>query len=704
VLQSVAVFSVPGIGQNVVQVVAASDDDARAYVVDEDGAVLETQVFWANERRARTERFGKLSPSLFAMQVAMSPADTLRVKLAVLTDLPEPQLPYDGTDQQVSIEEFENWTRAHTNAQVARIAIAKQRVLQVLAENNAVVHYSARGLPTIDATISVELLQSTALNASDVLSIDEASTDPVPLLGYAGHASMNAAPSAGGLGGGACGPQCDGGAIDVGFWEGDGDPTFSGIARNNTRLSAGVVTGYLGCPLACSVDADCAGSNTKKFCREPLVAGQKVCVQDHLSWVVASTGMAGSYSYDTFVPGGADPVANASGTFGTSTTGSGAWAVDKRFGNSANTDGLDFLIAPPPAVQPCQMSGAPAVHYLNRSQGGIFNEINFPGRAMGTFVTVPSGNTDPGSVVCARLKNGLCVGGFSYLTFNDQSTHRRWTTGLGVGSSHLNDTAFDSTLERPHLLGPSTHQPVPSGLHMPAIDSTPGTSPMRHANYASPASAIFGTSFAAPSVLGIAVQAHQFEGWFSNLVYPMVNKAVLLASTRDANADGSIGKTTTWSGNAPTQDGEDGAGQIDLAALKSMLTDNRYFSADLADSSFVSCGTGCRKKVVTTLTVSPTKKLRAALAWQACMVEQTDVPVMNNDLDLVLVCTGAACPGTISSNTVSSEVEMLERQRCAGASKVSVSCSLEIRIKNGATLQACGSTATERVGVAWRLE
>jgi hypothetical protein len=87
------------------------------------------------------------------------------------------------------------------------------------------------------------------------------------------------------------------------------------------------------------------------------------------------------------------------------------------------------------------------------------------------------------------------------------------------------------------------------------------------------------------------------------------------------------------------------------------------------------------------------------------MLDQNDVPVLNNDLDLALVCTGLPCPGTLISNTISSELEMVERQRCTTATdKTSASCALEIRIKNGGPVSACGSTLTERVGVAWRLE
>lgn len=45
VLASVATYPAWGIGQSVVQVVAKTDSDSRAYVVDEDGVVLQTEEF-----------------------------------------------------------------------------------------------------------------------------------------------------------------------------------------------------------------------------------------------------------------------------------------------------------------------------------------------------------------------------------------------------------------------------------------------------------------------------------------------------------------------------------------------------------------------------------------------------------------------------------------------------------------------------------
>ncbi len=50
-LDSVATYSARGIGHTIVQVVSESPTNTRAYVVDEDGQVTETQVFWASSAR-----------------------------------------------------------------------------------------------------------------------------------------------------------------------------------------------------------------------------------------------------------------------------------------------------------------------------------------------------------------------------------------------------------------------------------------------------------------------------------------------------------------------------------------------------------------------------------------------------------------------------------------------------------------------------
>jgi Subtilase family len=387
---------------------------------------------------------------------------------------------------------------------------------------------------------------------------------------------MGASPASGGLVGGACGVNlpCDGGNIDVGLWEADGasETRPSGLARNSTRIStSNVVTGYRRCPITCVTDADCSAADTvARFCRASIASSQKLCIQDHLSWVAASVGMSGTYGYNTQVPT-TESLANAVGTFGAT----GAWKVDYRVGNDTSPMGLSYLIAPPAPSASCEASNPPPTPYVNRSVSQTLVSIDWAGRAYGTFVTAASGNIGGATVTCAQLKNGLCVGSYDYKTFADLSTHRATAT-----SSLLNDMFFDASLERPHLLGPGNHDSLTSGLHAPSIDPQPPTTQMRHASYQSNGQGGFvgvqGTSFAAPAILSAAIQAHQYEGWLSALAFPMVNKAVLLAATQDANADGAIGKAWVWSANAPTQDALDGAGQIRFDLLKATLDNNRY--------------------------------------------------------------------------------------------------------------------------------
>lgn len=690
-----------GHGHTVIQAILRDGDLSRAIVIDEDGNAQPTQDFWAHERERRVARFGKLEPDLFEHQAALSSFEVLDVDVFIRVNAHEPHLPRISNDKLTPIEEFEQWSHEHALAQVARIAAAKTTVRELLDSHGAVILADPSGLPTITARVPVQLLRSAELNSNNVMRVSMTSSRVPELLGYAGRAAMASSPAAGGLSGGICGGPCSGGGIDVGIWEGIETPPFmSGIARNNSRVSTGnVLTGYMHCPKQCNTDADCPDltfldTSLRRRCRATTTNGPKTCVQDHLTWVAASLGMYGSYAYTSTVPITSDPNPNvpAGTTFGST----GVWDADIRVGNDSTTNGLSFLVTAGPSTPPaCQQPNAPPAVYVNRSQAGTPAASNWVGRYYGTFLTSASGNRADMSVECATLKNGLCVGMFDYSVYSNQDSHLRTSN-----SSYINNQN-DVSLERPHLLGPGNHSGNGSGLHMPSIDVDPASSQMRHASYDGgvPAAGISGTSFAAPAVLSAAIQAHQYEGWFSALAYPMVNKAILLAATRDANNDGAVGKTSTWAQNAPNVDAEDGAGQINLAALKYILDNNSYFWADLKDSDFISCGTGCREYTVSTVTVPGYSSLRASLAWQACMIDESSLPTINNDLDLLVSCGSPifGC-GAAISDTVSSELEMVQK-----ACTTQTSCSIRIRIKNGAALQACGSTATERVGVAWRM-
>jgi hypothetical protein len=240
-----------------------------------------------------------------------------------------------------------------------------------------------------------------------------------------------------------------------------------------------------------------------------------------------------------------------------------------------------------------------------------------------------------------------------------------------------------------------------SGLHMPDPGTPPGNPGMLHSfTLGGNTAQIVGTSFAAPAVLAVAIEAHQYEGFFSALAFPVVNKAVLLAATQDANNDGPVGKSNSWS--TQPSDAFDGAGQINMLRLKTILDNNRYTYQDLTDASFTSCGTNCRQKLLTTIAAPTDYVPRVALTYQKCMTNSNGSPVLNNDLDLVVTASGSqfTCSTFYTSNTTNSETEMLEFGTCPGARTYSV----YVRIKNGATLQPCSpSDTTERVAVAWNL-
>jgi hypothetical protein len=340
--------------------------------------------------------------------------------------------------------------------------------------------------------------------------------------------------------------------------------------------------------------------------------------------------------------------------------------------------------------------------YINRSVSGLSNDAarvaDWAARTNGTVFTYANGN-DVNVESCSNVWNGLCVGWYAYNTYNTPTTHRRFIGSAPVGSTYVNPAA-SPLFERPHLLGAGGHLDsisgggVYSGLHMPDIENT---SMMTH-RHLNNAGEILASSFAAPQVLGAAITAAQYEGYFSPLAFPVVNKAVLLASTVDSNGDGSIGNSSVWSHGSGV-DYEDGAGHIRYNLIKGILDSNRYAYLQLTDSSFVSCGANCREYTVATVTVHNLLRLKVAMVWNAC-TDNVFAPFVNNDLDLYVV---RPCGGALQSNAgLTSEIEMVRETSCAPYP--TAQWTIKVRIKNGATLAACYGDATERVGVAWSLQ
>jgi hypothetical protein len=539
------------------------------------------------------------------------------------------------------------------------------------------------------------LLDAPESNGDDVISIEREKTSTPQLRGdVAGMGSMKHSA----LVGGSCGTACDGGGLTVGIWEWDDNSQLhlpnsivGAVASNNSHIyrGSGAIVHQRGAT-SCTTAADCnvTGAQSPHWCGSLVTGGPKQCLIGHTSWVAGVVGsfLAVPYAYNSLVIG---PDSSPNVPAGTAFGSAGAWNTKLRIANDRRTDAaaqMQFMVAP--------TTGTPAT-YVNRSMSGITAPVNWLGRYYNVFVTNSSGNDGNGhSTDCgSELINGLCVGMYDYKTWNDLSTHV---------VDFLSSAGNVAGLERPHLLGPGSHIATGSGLHLPNPNVAPGTAGMMHSYVDSLGNSqeLVGTSFAAPAVLAVAIEAHQYEGFFSALAYPVVNKAVLLAATQDANNDGPVGKGNSWS--AQPSDAVDGAGQINMLRLKTILDNNQYTYQDLTDASFTSCGTNCRQKLLATVAAPADYVPRVALTYQTCVENSGAFSVLKNDLDLVVTASGSqfTCSTFYTSNTTSSETEMLEFGTCPGARTYSI----YVRIKNGATLQPCSVSDTkERVAVAWNL-
>jgi hypothetical protein len=179
-----------------------------------------------------------------------------------------------------------------------------------------------------------------------------------------------------------------------------------------------------------------------------------------------------------------------------------------------------------------------------------------------------------------------------------------------------------------------------------------------------------------------------------------VKKAVMLAATTDGNADGAVLLGTEWASGSGPQDGKDGAGQPDLLIVKQILDNNRYTYANVTNSSFVSCGPGCREYTIKNFTVNPGKRIKAALVWNACAASRTGSVVDPTDLDLVLVQPAWCLNGLRQSVSINNEVEMI-MDDCLAGSPYQGTYSARVRIKNGGTLPLCGSEGSEPLAFSW---
>ncbi len=713
IIVNVSIESTEATKEKIAVVVFRDGQTDFASVIDNAGVVVPSEEFFARDRDLRAARYGRLSPNLQAqLNEFIEKGEPIEVELVTPVVLSEPTLDSLPNERLVSIDEFDKWRERQVAQRVQLISAGKQAAKTWIIKQRGEIVQDLPAAPVILVRIMPDALR--ALDAqSGILQARLTEHLDTQLLGdYAGHASMNYSPPSGYLaGGGNCVGSCDGGLLTVGIFEGNSvasstSTTIPALAKNNSRL--GGYTGpfavvYRISPTTCTTDTNC-DPNVGTFNQDILskatcqivTAGstQKYCVQAHPTYVAAAIGSSGTYAYDTLQPGGVvDPSPNVAS--GTSFVSSGAWKVRYRYDNqdgttTANHYNFWFTSA----------DGSPTAVYINRSAGPTSNDYDWALRTYGVLMTHAQGNDGASGVsACGLLRNILCIGSYNYNTHAAIGTHQI------SGFSSVGNPAVLTSLERPHLLGPGSHTEG-SGLHVPRIDVAVGNSTMLWGEHWLPNdfNQVRGTSFSAPAVLGLAIQAHQYEGFFSALAYPVVNKAVMLASTVDikdsaGNYDGRIGRSNVWF--PQPADAADGGGQINANYTRQILDNNYYAYSDVVNNQFVSCGTGCREYVVGTIAVPAQQQVRVALAFPSCASLTTN-PIIANDFDLVLTAPGNVfdpCTKFVASTSTNSEVEMVETTACLSAK----THTIRLRIKNGAQLASCLGFTNERVGLAWSL-
>jgi len=469
----------------------------------------------------------------------------------------------------------------------------------------------------------------------------------------------------------ACGSYCEGSGQDVVVWEADPDNALAKLdffPNYNTRFGDRSVSQQLAAD-TCSTAFDCDFVGNSSSQMGYLCRGG-VCVGEHSTFVAGAIGMVGSYSQR-----------------GSTFNGAGAGGVAYHDANDHTVIGLDWAVAIPSLFVNHSASVDPSpVNPMNHA-------MDLAARYDYALITQASGNSPSANVDCKGW-NTLCVGSYDYKGWSSRTDDR-----ISLFTSYINPSS-NAGLERPHLLGPGNHNSSTAGgnsgspLFLPNSQATAANPNPMTDSFHGPdvvGNAVTGTSFAAPAVLGLAVQFYLYEGPFQ-MAHSAMRKIVLMVGSLDANADGPLPGNIKWNS---TTDAKDGAGAPEGARIKSILDNNRYHQLNLTNSSFVSCGSGCREYTVATVSVPANRYFRAGLAYYSCPSTSPFTNTLINDFDLV-VSRQCLESGSLLSTSTNSEVEMVQSY-C----ELSTSNTIKVRIKNGAALQLCGSSTSEPVSVAW---
>jgi hypothetical protein len=704
-LATVASVPLDGTGGGVVRISATTEDGVRDFVVAPDGSVLDPQAVFAKNDADYAAFYGKMTRTLYEKQAAtIDPTSRIDFLVRITGEFESVTPPV--TDRFVSTEEFEAWITGHRKRQKIRLDALKHDTIGWLRGQGARITENYESLPLLEVSAPVAVLRSAYLNSNPgVVEMMEPQVDnkDAKAMGYMGHGALNEASLTGGL----CAypGRCYGQNLKVGIWEiGLGDPPHA-IALTNPHYFPGTVATYMNTPQTCTTDADCScfGCDPKSIICD---TGRHVCIGEHVSFVAAMVGMYGLYKYPPDArPGNlTQPFADA-----------GTYDVDFNVANSIGVEGFNWLLDTAPVTH--------INHSMTNNGGSIAAAMDWAVRFQGVTVTLGSGNKEPGDsglpqtqVICSETWNTLCIGSHEYHTYADRNSYR-WSPRSRYEN---NNVVGPSGLERPHLLGPAIFSgSAEGGLYVPDISNGHNSCipiqmyplDLNMVGKTGNCFGITGTSFSAPTVLSAAIQTYQYEGLLSALVFPVVRKAVLMASATDANADGPINGGTTWSSTA---DGVDGAGAVNLGISKQILDaqygsiggfGGQYWYRRFVDSDFaVSCGANCREYTVGTVTVPQGKTLEVALAYNSCSSSRTQAPSMPNNYDLAVV-QPAKCQPHITRQSASavSEVEMVYDSCLTSApTPGSGGYLLKVRLVGSAPLNTCGELG-DMVALSWSI-
>jgi hypothetical protein len=701
-LVATAVEELPELGLRVtVGVAADADQRTRAVTVLDDGTPVDLEALRAEEERLAFARRGRLTPAAAERLAVADAGELVTLWVAVATAIDD-----EATDPVVFDAEVDGEREGRVRARRSLVAreIARQRApLVAWLEAQGATVRPLTYLPLVEVTAPASLFAGRELSArADVVLVDvgDADREPDELLGFAGNQAMNDS----GMVGGVCGTaRCEGPGLAVGIWEAvrdglSGGQVHAGIATWNKHVSGDVTV--MNAPKTCSAHNQCttgweatdrAAMLRCLYTKGSTCAGKPVgasgctastnlprCIAEHPTIVAGHVGMFGPFTEE-----------------GTTYAKSGAPDARFYYANDDRIAGLDWLLGQ-------------SVTFINRSMtvgevtatSALTLAMDYAARYDYALITLASGN-DGGVAKCGRGWNTICVGGYAYGSPTTRTDDVIWSS-----SAWQNPV---SGLERPHLVGPAAKSnglSLGTGMWVPATSISSTATPSCSVNVSDwmrksacgwnngTDEPYKGTSFAAPSVLGFGIMAFEYEGAFSMLAKPLMNKVALMASARDANADGGV--------FSPGTDARDGAGAPDGVALARILANNAYkWFKVYASTTGTSCGTGCVEYTVATVSApASAKTLRVAAGWQGCPNRSGGTNTLANNFDLVVTRSGSSCGGAtaISASTVN-EVEMVE-MKCATNT---ASHSYTIKVRRQGALSLCGGESSEPVAVAWDL-